>query len=887
MKYIKNKITINLSLGLIFGIMTFLVWAIVNRPFTEPAWPSSVDGMSFSPLRMGNDPANDLYPSVEEIDQDIALLSGQVQSIRTYGVSGTLGEIPALSRKYNMDVTLGAWLTADPVQNDIELTKLIAIAKSHKDVVKRVIVANEAILRKELTVKELIPYLKRVRSELKNIPVSTGEPWHIWTENPELVKHVDFIAAHFLPYWEGISLDEAVDHVEITYNLLKTDFPKTPILMAEVGWPSNGRTRKNAVASEANEAIFLRRFLDRAVAENYDYYIMEAFDQAWKKETEGSVGAYWGVFDAYRNPKFAFTEPIVKVPQWRWLAGGSIIVALFVFFILLFDSHNLLGRGKGFLGVIAYGCSVSMVWAAYDYTNQYLTPGIIFIGIVLAMGFLGISLVLLAEAHEWAETSWVKSRRRLFNPTDKPQQGNSPIRYPKVSIHVPAYNEPPEMVKETLNSLAQLDYPNFEVLVIDNNTKDPAIWQPVSDHCRKLGERFRFFHVDPLDGFKAGALNFAASQTCGDAEIIAVIDSDYQVKSSWLRDLVPYFSKSEVGFVQAPQDYRDGNEKVFKAMCHAEYKGFFHIGMVTRNDRNAIIEHGTMTMIRASVLKEIGGWAEWCITEDAELGLRIFEHGYEAVYVKESYGKGLIPDTFIDYKKQRYRWAYGAIQILKRHVGMLFGKKPSKLTLGQRYHFLAGWFPWISDGMNIFYTIGAIVWSILMIINPGHVDPPLAIFMIPPVALFCFKVAKLIHLYRTRIGTSRLQTLAAAFSGLALSHTIAKAVLSGFFTSGKPFFRTPKCENCPAMVKALASSLEETWIAFTLWAAAIGVVFVQGRETPGAVLWAYVLIIQSLPYAASLVMSVINVIPGRQKKDFTSVRATIPANLRIFVKENR
>jgi exo-beta-1,3-glucanase (GH17 family)/cellulose synthase/poly-beta-1,6-N-acetylglucosamine synthase-like glycosyltransferase len=880
----KNKIMINLILGLVLAIITFGIWAIPNRPLTEPAWPSSIAGMSFSPLRIGNDPANNLYPSVEEIDQDIALLTGQVHSIRTYGVSGTLSQIPMLAKKYGMNVTLGAWLTGDPIQNEVELTKLISIANAHKDVVKRVIVANETILRQELTVNELVEYLKRVRSEVK-VPVSTGEPWHIWKEHPELVNHVDFIAAHFLPYWEGISLNEAVGHVEMTYNLLQTAFPATPILMAEVGWPSNGRTRRSAIASEANEAIFLRRFLERAATENYEYYLMEAFDQTWKKENEGSVGAYWGVFDAYRNPKFEFTEPIVKVPQWRWLAGGSILVALLVFFILLFDSHTLMSRGKGFLAIIAYGCSVSMVWAGYDYTNQYLTPGIIVIGVVLAMGFLGISLVLLAEAHEWAETSWVKRRRRLFTPVNCTPSYN-PIRYPKVSVHVPAYNEPPEMVKQTLNSLAQLDYPDFEVLVIDNNTKDPAIWQPVSDHCRKLGNRFRFFHVDPLQGFKAGALNFAITKTSEDVEIIAVIDSDYMVKSSWLKDLIPYFAKSEIGFVQAPQDYRDGNEKAFKSMCHAEYKGFFHIGMVTRNDRNAIIEHGTMTMIRASVLKEVGGWAEWCITEDAELGLRIFEHGYEAVYVKESYGKGLIPDTFLDYKKQRYRWAYGAIQILKQHGKVLFGKKPSRLTIGQRYHFLAGWLPWISDGMNIFYTLGAIVWSVLMIINPGYVDPPLAIFMIPPVALFCFKVAKMTHLYRSRIGTTRLQTLAAAFSGLALSHTIAKAVVSGFFTSSKPFFRTPKCKNCPALIKAIATSIEETCIAFTLWGVAIGVILVQGKDTPGSVLWAYVLIIQSLPYFASLVMSIINVVPARRRKTF-EVRSTLPARLSFFIKENR
>ena len=107
-------------------------------------------------------------------------------------------------------------------------------------------------------------------------------------------------------------------------------------------------------------------------------------------------------------------------------------------------------------------------------------------------------------------------------------------------------------------------------------------------------------------------------------------------------------------------------------MCYAEYRGFFHIGMITRNERNAIIQHGTMTLVRARLLRGAGGWAEWCITEDAELGLRMFEAGYEAQYVPISYGRGLMPDTFIDFKKQRFRWAYGAMQILKRHAGSLF-----------------------------------------------------------------------------------------------------------------------------------------------------------------------------------------------------------------------
>src|SRR5262249_51970668 len=155
------------------------------------------------------------------------------------------------------------------------------------------------------------------------------------------------------------------------------------------------------------------------------------------------------------------------------------------------------------------------------------------------------------------------------------------------------------------------------------------------------------------------------TQTADDAAVIGVIDSDYVVNPDWLRSTVPYFEKLDVAFVQAPQDYRDGNESPFKRMCYWEYAGFFHIGMVQRNERNAIIQHGTMTLIRKTAMQQLGGWAEWCICEDAELGLRLFENNYDSVYMNHSFGRGLIPDDFGAYKTQRFRWAYGAVQILK------------------------------------------------------------------------------------------------------------------------------------------------------------------------------------------------------------------------------
>ncbi len=197
-----------------------------------------------------------------------------------------------------------------------------------------------------------------------------------------------------------------------------------------------------------------------------------------------------------------------------------------------------------------------------------------------------------------------------------------------------------------------------------------------------------------------------------------MIDADYVVDPRWLRDLVPAFATERTGVVQAPQDYRDAGESAFKAMCHAEYRGFFHIGMVTRNERNAIIQHGTMTLVRRTLLERIG-WAEWCITEDAELGLRIFEQGYEATYIPESYGRGVMPDNFLDFKKQRSRWAFGAMQILRRHFDLLIRGRGAKVTGGQRYHFVAGWLPWLADGLNLLFNCAALVWSLVMVAFPA------------------------------------------------------------------------------------------------------------------------------------------------------------------------
>ncbi|EJN37714.1 exo-beta-1,3-glucanase [Pseudomonas sp. GM84] len=848
-----RKFGLNLVVVLAIAALFTGFWALVNRPVSAPAWPEQISGFSYSPFRLGESPQKGQYPSDDEMRQDLEQMNKLTDSIRIYTVEGSQADIPRLAEEFGLRVTLGIWISPDLERNEREIAKAIELANTSRSVV-RVVVGNEALFREEITPEALIQYLDRVRAAVK-VPVTTSEQWHIWKEHPELAKHVDLIAAHILPYWEFVPMQDSVEFVLDRARELKQQFPRKPLLLSEVGWPSNGRMRGGADATQADQAIYLRTLVNTLNRRGYNYFVIEAYDQPWKASDEGSVGAYWGVFNAERQQKFNFEGPVVAIPQWRALAVASVVLAMIALTVLLIDGSALRQRGRTFLTFITFLCGSVLVWIGYDYSQQYSTWFSLTVGVLLALGALGVFIVLMTEAHELAEAVWIHKRRREFLPV----QGDTAYR-PKVSVHVPCYNEPPEMVKQTLDALAALDYPDYEVLVIDNNTKDPAVWEPLKAHCEKLGERFKFFHVAPLAGFKGGALNYLIPHTAEDAEVIAVIDSDYCVDRNWLKHMVPHFADPKIAVVQSPQDYRDQHESAFKKLCYSEYKGFFHIGMVTRNDRDAIIQHGTMTMTRRSVLVELG-WAEWCICEDAELGLRVFEKGLSAAYAHNSYGKGLMPDTFIDFKKQRFRWAYGAIQIIKHHAAALLRGKGSELTRGQRYHFLAGWLPWIADGMNIFFTVGALLWSAAMIIVPHRVDPPLMIFAIPPLALFFFKVGKIIFLYRRAVGVNLKDAFAAALAGLALSHTIAKAVLYGFFTSSMPFFRTPKNADSHGLLVAISEAREELFIMLLLWGAAAGIYLVQGLPSSDMRFWVAMLLVQSLPYLAALVMAFLSSLP--------------------------
>ena len=315
-------------------------------------------------------------------------------------------------RASSAKVALGAWL-----DRDLQRTRRRSPPLSTSPTVIRTSSAwssaTRSILRNDLGVAELTRQLDRVRAAVEQ-PVSTAEPWHVWLKHPQLVEHVDYIAVHLLPYWEGIPVEQAVDYLAMRVAQLERAYPGKPVVIAEVGWPSDGRTREAAVASTSNEAMFLRRFLQRARDEGYIYYIMEAFDQPWKARYEGAVGAYWGVYDVDRDPKFAFVDPIVRIPQWQTLAAISVVLASMLLALLYVHSRTLDARGRSLLAIVVYAVTAAAVWIIYDYSQQYFTLRSVLIGGPLILGMFVVIAVLIAEAHEWAEAHWSMPRRRPF-----------------------------------------------------------------------------------------------------------------------------------------------------------------------------------------------------------------------------------------------------------------------------------------------------------------------------------------------------------------------------------------------------------------------------------------------------------------------------------------
>jgi exo-beta-1,3-glucanase (GH17 family)/cellulose synthase/poly-beta-1,6-N-acetylglucosamine synthase-like glycosyltransferase/uncharacterized integral membrane protein len=837
-------------------------WTTQTQPVGIDAEPGRLQSVSYSPSGREFDPEADKFVDRQHIQRDLAAVATLADGIRTYTVQEGMEALPRLAARTGLKVSLGIWVDGETKRTEQEVATAIRLARTVPGIV-RVVVGNETLLRGEMTDAQLARLVERVRREVPpHIKVGTADTWFEMVNAPRTVAASDFVGIHTLPFWEGRDSSNALGYAIDKIEKVRARYPGKQIWVGEIGWPSAGENYHDAFPSLETQARIIREFGAYARTSGVEYNVIEAFDQPWKVALEGGVGPAWGMFDADRQPKWPMAGP-VEASALEIRAGvGAVLAGLLLSAVV---TVSRVRRGRATLLQTAIGAATlhligaAVALAAIKAGTEYVTAGTIVMWVGGAVLGSLLAVLAFADIDEAALTLLGRPARRLLPAGVSPAPS---VRRPKVSVHIAARNENPAMLNQTLDALAALNYPDWEAVVAINNTADKSLVAPVEAHCAALNERLgarRFVFADfSCTGFKAGALNHALRLTAPDAEVIAVLDADYAVHPDWLDRLAPVFAADpRVGIVQAPQEHRDGEDSLGKRLMSAEYRAFFDSGMIERNEDDALICHGTMIMVRRAALEGVGGWSEWCIVEDTELGLKLLEEGWSIHYTNERLGAGCAPDSYKDFRQQRHRWAYGSVQIMKAHAKRMLPWVPG-LSPAQKVQFAAGWARWWADAVGLVAAFMAIGWTFAATVLPLHL-PPIEVTGIALAAIL-LRAGSSMALTRWASGQGWRDTIGTALIGMSLSLTVGRAILKGLFTKHEPFKVTAKGNGKKKKAVRYAGG-PELALTLALLASAVTAQLLNKTETVELELWSALLMLMALPNALAAFFAAGDLVP--------------------------
>ncbi|MEM9171191.1 MAG: glycosyl hydrolase family 17 protein [Pseudomonadota bacterium] len=261
---------------------------------------AGIHGLSFSPYVEGQGPGTQL--TTDQIKQRLAIIAPHVRWVRTFACTDGHELIPAIAKERGIKTMVGVWIDDDTERNEIELATAIDIAKAgHADIVA---VGNEVMLRGELSEDRLISYINRVREAVPDVPVGYVDAYFKFVDHPAVTEACDVILANCYPFWEGYPAEHVLAYMKDMYWRARNAANGKPVIISETGWPDKGTPTEAAQPSRRNAMTYFINAYQWAEQDNIDIIYFSAFDEAWKIQDEGDVGAYWGLWDADGNPKY-------------------------------------------------------------------------------------------------------------------------------------------------------------------------------------------------------------------------------------------------------------------------------------------------------------------------------------------------------------------------------------------------------------------------------------------------------------------------------------------------------------------------------------------------------------------------------------------------------
>jgi glucan 1,3-beta-glucosidase len=345
----------------------FWAWRGREVPLVDAPAPT-LPCVSYAPFQGTQSPFDEtLVVAREQIEADLRILSRLTGCVRIYSIDQGLAQVPQVAEGLGLEVLLGAWLSRDAGRNAEEIAAVTALANAYPKTVRAVVVGNEVLLRREMPPERLIASIRTVAAAVE-APVTYADVWEFWLQHPEVAAAVDFLTIHILPYWEDrpVAAHAAVAHVAEVAERMRRAFPGKPILIGEVGWPSRGRMREQALPSPLDQARFVREMLVTAARDALAINLMEGIDQPWKRRLEGTVGGFWGVLDADRRPKFPLSGPVSAEPRWLAGAGASAALALIPILWAAVRRTSLRRRGWVVLAAAAAAAASLLVLACFE-----------------------------------------------------------------------------------------------------------------------------------------------------------------------------------------------------------------------------------------------------------------------------------------------------------------------------------------------------------------------------------------------------------------------------------------------------------------------------------------------------------------------------------------